>query len=136
MIKILLDKNKKMEPIFKLSIKNSDIAEFPFIKRAIYEGKSLKGEYNYLIPIRFFKPIINKLNKDKFEIDKNSITYYLEFSDDYDEKYYYITEANSAYMKKWRLEGCPNIYKIILDKDKKNIISDIAFSKNGRIILT
>ncbi|NLK94153.1 MAG: hypothetical protein GX275_03015 [Clostridiales bacterium] len=134
MIKILLEKNKRCEPIFKLSLSEKEILELPFIKRAIMEGKSLKGKYNYVIPIRFFQPIFNNLNKEKFEIDEKSINYFLEFSDDYDERYYYITEANGTYMRKWREEGCPTIYKILINKESKEITKEVAFQRINRII--
>ncbi|MGG7177622.1 hypothetical protein ACQPU1_08525 [Clostridium paraputrificum] len=129
MIRIKLEKNKRNEPIFKIGINDKDLEEYKFLKRGLLEGKSLKGRYNYQVPIRFFEPIIRNLDPENIALDKNSLLYFLEFSDDYDENYYYKTEADARYMKKWRDEGCPNIYKIMLDKDKCTISKEIAFKR-------
>ena len=37
-------------------------------------------------------------------------------------------------MKKWREEGCPNIYKIEIDKEKCILKKEIAFKKKKRIL--
>lgn len=129
MIKIKLEKNKKDEPVFKLFIKDDELEDYKFIRRALLEGKTIKGTYNYQVPVRFFEPIFRNINSKELKIDKKSLTYYLEFSDQYDEKYYYKTEATPAFMKKWREEGCPNIYKINLDIEQGTISKEIAFRK-------
>lgn len=134
MIKIKLESNKRNEPLFKIQIKEKDFEKHKFIKRALMEAKSIKGRYNYLVPLRFFEPIINNISLNDFEIDKKSILFYLEFSDDYDEKYYYKTKADALYMKKWREEGCPNIFKINIDLESKKITKEIAFQKLNRIM--
>ena len=112
MIKIKIDKNKANEPVFKLNFKNLNEKESRLLKRALIEGKEIKGLYKYNIPLRYLLPIIKNLDKDNIKIDKYSKLSYLEFSDDFDENYYYILEANAKFMKKWREEGCPNIFKI------------------------
>lgn len=127
MIKIKLEKNKREELIFKLSLKDEDIKTNNILKRVIFESKKVKGEYNYKVPMRFFE-IILKTIKEK-EVDKDSIMSFLEFSDAYDDKYYYKTEANASYMKKWREEGCPNIYKVEIDKDTLKINKKLAFKR-------
>ncbi len=118
MVKIKLEKNQKNEPVFKLNIKEEEIDNYRFLKRALLEGKAIRGRYNYEVPIRFFEPIFK----------------YFEFSDEYDERYYYKTEVNAKYMKKWREEGCPNIYKIEIDKEKCILKKEIAFKKIERIL--
>ena len=60
MIAIKLEKNKRNEPILKLRVTEEDLKDKSFLKRALMEGRSLKGEYNYKVPIRFFLPIIHK----------------------------------------------------------------------------
>ena len=35
-------------------------------------------------------------------------------------------------MKKWREEGCPNIYKIEIDKEKYTLTKEMAFKKIER----
>ena len=129
MIKIKLEKNKKREPVFKLSINEKNIEKYKFIRRASMEGKELKGTYNYEIPIRYFEPIFNNINSEEIRLDKRSIMQYLEFSDEYEDKYYYITEADARYMRKWREEGCPNIYKVTIDHENCIINKEIAFRK-------
>ena len=130
MIKLKLEKNYRNQPTLKLSIKDEDLESHRMIKRALLESKKItKGEYNYNIPIRFFEPIFKNTNKCELDIDSKSISSFLEFSDDYDEKYYYISEANSTYMKKWRQEGCPYIYRISIDLENKILHKDIIFKK-------
>ena len=133
MVKFKIDKNKKNEPLFKLEIKDEDIAKYRFIKRAIMESKKIKGRYNYQVPIRFFEVILKNIPNDDIEIDKNSILESFEFSDDYDENYYYILEVNPKYMKYWRSEGCPNIYKISIDYNLKELKKQLTFKKISKI---
>ena len=61
MVKIKLEKNQKNEPVFKLNIKEEEIDNYRFLKRALLEGKSIRGRYNYEVPIRFFEPIFRNL---------------------------------------------------------------------------
>lgn len=129
MIKIKLEKNRKHEPIFKLNIKEEELDKYRFLKRALFESKKIKGRYNYEVPLRFFEPILRNISSNEIKVDKFSIDYYLEFSDEYDEKYYHKTEANALFMKKWRLEGCPNIYKVIINKEEGTLSKELAFKK-------
>ncbi|MBW6410461.1 hypothetical protein [Clostridium weizhouense] len=128
MIKVKLEKNKQNKIIFKLKIKSIDENNLLF-KRAIIEGKKIKGRYNYEIPLRFFVPIFRNINKEELVLDIDSILSYLEFSDFYDEKYYNETEVNINYMKKWREEDCPNIYRVTIDKENYSIKKDVVFKK-------
>ena len=131
MIKIKLEKNKSGKIIFKLKIddKNKDNVLF---KRALMESKSLKEQarYDYEVPLRFFIPICNNVDKENLKLDKKSIISYLEFSDYYDQNYYTDTEATAKYMKKWREEGCPDIYKITIDEESYEITKEVIFKRN------
>lgn len=133
MIKVKIDKNKRGEPIFKLGYKTLDEKETKFLRRAIMEGKEISGMFKHEIPLRFFIPIFNNLDKENIIIDRHSKLEYLEFSDFYDEKYFYSFEVTPKYMKKWREEGCPNIFKVQIDKDSMLIKKEIIFKKISRI---
>lgn len=129
MISIKLKVNKQHKPVFVIKIDNSDIEKHLFLKRAILEAEKIKGKYNYKINMRYFIPIINNLNKDDFKISKKSATTYFEFSDDMDEKYFYSTIATAKYMKTWREQSCPNIYKVVIDIENKKLEKTVAFKK-------
>ena len=129
MIKIKLEKNRLGEPSFKLGINNIDQDKYIFLKRALMDSKSIKGLYNYLVPLRYFIPIFNNLPKDIIILDKQSILSYLEFSDNFDEKYYYTLVPSAKYMKLWRIENCPNIYRISIDIESLTFDKIIAFKK-------
>ena len=134
MIKVKLERDKSKKILFKLKIQESDMNIL--FKRAIVESKKLKegSRYDYEVPLRFFFPIYKNYDKEKIKIDRYSLTSYLEFSDEFDEKYYNEIEATPKYMKKWREEGCPNIYKITIDKETKEKKKDIAFKKTPVVI--
>ncbi|WP_160683447.1 hypothetical protein [Clostridium sp. C2-6-12] len=131
MIKIKLEKNKSGKIIFKLKIDEKDKDNVLF-KRALMESKSLKekARYDYEVPLRFFIPICNNVDKENLKLDKKSILSYLEFSDYYDQNYYTDTEATAKYMKKWREEGCPEIYKITINEESYEITKEVIFKRN------
>lgn len=131
MIKVKIEKNKSGKIIFKLKIGDKDKDNVLF-KRALMESKSLKekARYDYEVPLRFFVPICNNVDKENLKLDKKSILSYLEFSDYYDENYYADTEATAKYMKKWRDEGCPDIYRITIDQESYEITKEVAFKRN------
>ncbi|WP_294385036.1 hypothetical protein [uncultured Clostridium sp.] len=133
MIKIKIDKNRSNEPIFKLGFKELDEKENRFLKRALMDGKEIKGMYKYEIPLKYLLPIIKNLNKNNIKLDRYSKLAYLEFSDDFDENYYYILEANAKFMRKWREEGCPNIFKVEIDRETLDVKKEIIFKKIDRI---
>lgn len=133
MIKIKLQKDKKKDIIFKIKIAEEDLKLNKNIKRAIMDSKPIKGLYNYEIPLRYFIPISISL-KNNFYIDKSSIFEYLEFFDEYDDVHYFSIKATAGFMKKWRKENCPNIFKVSIDKDTLYIKKEIVFKKN-RILL-
>ena len=130
MIKIKLEKNKSGKIIFKLKIDDNCKGNVLF-KRVIMESKVIKGKstYDYEVPLRFFIPICNNIDKESLKLDKRSILSYLEFSDCYDENYYTEIEASAKYMKKWREEGCPDIYKITIDQESYNVKKEVAFRR-------
>ena len=133
MIKVKIEKNRLNEPIFKLGFKKLNDKEERFLKRALIEGKEISGTYKYEIPLKYFVPIMNNIDKENIKLDRYSKLSFLEFSDDFDEKYFYIWEANAKYMKKWREEGCPNIFKIEINKDTLEIKKEIIFKKIERV---
>ena len=133
MIKVKIEKNRLNEPIFKLGFKKLNDKEERFLKRALIEGKQISGTYKYEIPLKYFVPIMNNIDKENIKLDRYSKLSFLEFSDDFDEKYFYILEANAKYMKKWREEGCPNIFKIEINKDTLEIKKEIIFKKIERV---
>lgn len=135
MIKIKIDKNKANEPIFKLGFKELDEKENKFLKRALMDRKEIKGIYKYEIPLKYFLPIIKNLNKNNIKLDRYSKLTYLEFSDDFDENYYYILEANAKFMRKWREEGCPNIFKVEIDRETLEVKKEIIFKKINRVYI-
>lgn len=130
MIKIKLEFSKNKKIIFKVKIDENEKGKVLF-KRALMEGKEIKKNrlYNYEIPLRYFMPICSNIKKEELILDKKSILSYLEFSDYYDEKYYTEVSATPQYMKKWREEGCPDIYKVTIDKDTYEVKKEIAFRK-------
>lgn len=134
MIKVKLEKNKRSEPVFKISLKDEDLDKYRVLKRIIFESRKLKGEYNYNVPMRFFEIFFRTIPKNQIDLYKDSIDFYLEYSDSYDDKYYYRTEANASYMRNWREEGCPIIYKINIDKIDKSINKEIAFKRLSNLI--
>jgi len=129
MIKIKLQKDKNKDIIFKMKITEEELILNKNIKRAIMDSKKIKGLYNYEIPLRYFIPITQTIKKN-FIIDKNSVLEYLEFFDEYDDFHYYSIKANAGFMKKWRKENCPNIFKISIDKDTLDIKKELVFKKN------
>ena len=131
MIKIKLEQNKSGRIVFKLKIDES-YRENVLFKRALMESKILKekSKYDYEVPLRFFIPICNNIDKENLILDKKSILSYLEFSDCYDQNYYTNIDATAKYMKKWRDEGCPNIYRITINQDNYDIKKELVFKKN------
>ena len=127
MIRIKIDKNKKEQPIFKIYIK--DIEGYKFLKRSLLEGKKISGKYNYEIPLRFFVPIFNNINKNEINLDSNSKLEFLEFWDEVEEKYYSTLEVTPKFMKLWREEGCPDIFKVKIHRETLELKKEVVFKK-------
>lgn len=134
MIKIKLEKNKRDDFLVKLKIEDDVIDKYKILKRVILESKKIKGEYNYRVPERFLSIILKSIPKEDIDLDEKSIFSYLEFSDNYDDKYYYALEASARYMKKWREEGCPVIYKVNIEKETASLTKEIAFKRLNKVI--
>lgn len=130
MIKIKLEKNKSGKIIFKLKVVEIDRNNI-LLKRVFMEGKVIKGNirFNYEVLLRFFIFICKNVDKIKFNLDNKSLLFYLEFFDYYDENYYIEVEVIFKYMKKWREEGCLDIYRIIIDKEIYDIKKEVVFKK-------
>lgn len=129
MIKIRIDKNGRGEPIFKIKLEEETIKNNRLLYRGILSGKRISGLYNFEIPMKYFLPIYNNLNKDEIILDTRSIYSYLEFSDEIEENFYYSIIATPKYMKRWREENCQNIYKITINKATKELEKKLAFKK-------
>lgn len=129
MIKIKLEKTKKNNLVFKLGGKESDIGNIRLLKRALMESKKISGRYSYEVPLRYLIPILNNIPKNQIKLDPYSQLYFLEFWDEYEERYYSIIEASPQFMKYWRYEGCPNIFKVMINKDTLEVKKEVAFKK-------
>lgn len=130
MIKIKLDKFKNNNMNFRMDV-SEEFKENVIIKRCLLEARvnnSVK-QYKYLVPMKYLLPVINNFSSEQLKFDKRSLLEFLEFSDEYDENYYYIYKANATYMKKWREEGCPPIYKVIIDVDSKEFKKEVVFER-------
>ena len=129
MIKIKLEKKKVDNPICILSYDTLDSFESRFLRRVLMDSKKTKEDNEYIVPVKYIIPIINNLQKDRLEIDSASERSFLEFSDSFDEKYYYTFETTPKYMKKWREENCPDIFKIVINAELKKITKEVIFKR-------
>lgn len=130
MVKIKLELKKGNKIVFKLDLDDKLKSNILF-KRALIESRinSGKVKYKYDVPLRFFFPIYKNINKENIILDKKSILSYYEFSDEYDERYYTEATITPKYMKKWREESCPEIYKISIDSVTKEVEKEVVFKK-------
>lgn len=130
MIKIKLEKLKNGNIIFRMDI-NDELKENIIIRRCLIECKIKKSvkQYPYVVPMKYLLPIINNFSTNQIKIDKRSLFQFLEFSDEYDENYYYTYKANAPYMKKWREVGCPKIYKITINGECLEVNKEVAFER-------
>ena len=128
MIKIKIEEGKNNLPLFKISLKEEALEKYKFLKRPIMESRKIKGDYNYLIPIRYLLPIVNNIENTDKEIDKSTMDFF-EFWDDFEEKEFTSTLATAKFMKLWRKENCPNIFKIHINKETLLVEKEIAFKK-------
>lgn len=129
MIYIFLENDKRGNIVFKAKI-DDYIKENKIIKRILMESKFLKKESLYNIPVKFLLPLLNNFPKEHLQIDSKSLNTFLEFSDEYDENFYYIYRANSKYMNKWIENGCPKIYRTTINKENLEISKSVAFERN------
>lgn len=129
MIKIKLQKEKNDKVTFKINIKDNELNKYKFIKRALIDGKEIKGKFNYEIPLRYLVPIVKNVKKENLSIDKYSKLEFLEFYDEYEEKHYSSFTATPKFMKLWRQEKCPNIFKIKIDPISFELTKEVVFKK-------
>lgn len=129
MIRIKIQKGKNNNLIFKINIKDEDLNKCIFLRRALLEGKVIKGNFNYEIPLRYLVPIVNNIDKDYLSIDRHSQLEFLEFYDEFEEKYYASFTATPKFMRIWRQERCPNIFKIRINPETLSLSKEIAFKK-------
>ena len=129
MIKIKIQKEKNDNITFKINIKENELNKYKFLKRALMEGKSIKGNFNYEVPLRFLVPIVNNIGKENLAVDRYSKLEFLEFYDEFEEKYYCSLTATPKFMKLWRQEKCPNIFKIKIDPKTLELTKEVAFKK-------
>lgn len=134
MIKLKIECNKQGNLNLKMSLKEELFKDNMIIKRVMLESKPIKGRYNYSIPMKFFIPMFNNLEKQYLKIDSKSIASFLEFSDEYDGQFYYSGEANAKYMKKWRELSCPDIYRVTIDVEAMTLNKELAFKKISSIM--
>lgn len=129
MIKVKVKSNKKNLKYFLLSVSEKDKEKYPFMNRVLIESREVKGRYKYEVPLRFFMPVINNVNKDDMCIDKCSIESYLEFADEEEGEFFYAEVATAKYMRIWREQSCPYIYKIKIDSENNTVTKIVAFKK-------
>lgn len=128
MIYISLQNDKRGNLVFKAKI-DENLKENKMIKRILMESRFLKKESIYNIPMKFLLPLLNNFPKKYLKIDEDSLNSFLEFSDEYDENFYYIYKPNSKYMNKWIENGCPKIYKIVINKETLSLSKTVAFER-------
>lgn len=130
MMRFKIESTENGDLKFRANI-SDDMKENIIIRRALFESRVLKSnkKYPYLIPIKYFFPIIRNLKNNNFEFDKESIETFFEFSDEYEENFFYAAKATAKYMKKWREQGCPKIYKIKINKENGEIKKDFSFER-------
>ena len=125
MIRIRADIDKRYNLYIKLSF-DKELEKNRILKRCLLEGVKIKDKrYEYKVPGKFFLILVNNLKDVK--LHKGNIDSFLEFSDQYDERYFYSEKADAKYMKKWREVGCPKIYKVIIDRENNKIYMELAF---------
>lgn len=128
MINIKLDENKRGKVIFRANIDECH-KDNRILKRALFESRVVNNEFKYNIPMKYFWPIINNVHKELISLSEDSRLEVLEFSDEYEEVYYYNYKATPVYMKKWREEGCPPIFKITINPKDLSVEKKVIFER-------
>jgi hypothetical protein len=121
-----VNKNKRGLLFLELYIKEEE--KDTFIKRLILEGKK-KDKNKYVLPLKYLYPLFKNSKNSDVELEMSSIKEFLEFSDEYEEIYYYKEKADAIYMRLWRENNCPYIYKYTLDVSNNQISKQICFQK-------
>lgn len=130
MLEIKIESDNKGALKFRANV-DEKLKDNMIIKRAIFESRTIKSnkKYPYIIPMKFFIPLIRNISNEFIKLDSESVVSFLEFSDEYEEEIYYNEKATAVYMKKWRDEGCPEIFKIIVDRESLNISKEVVFRR-------
>ena len=130
MLEIKIDSDNKGALKFRANV-DEKLKDNIIIKRAIFESRTIKSnkKYPYIIPMKFFIPLIRNISNEFIKLDSESVVSFLEFSDEYEEEIYYNEKATAIYMKKWRDEGCPEIFKIIVDRESLDISKEVVFRR-------
>ncbi|WP_066872631.1 hypothetical protein [Clostridium mediterraneense] len=130
MLEIKIESDNKGALKFRANV-DEKLKDNMIIKRAIFESRTIKSnkKYPYIIPMKFFIPLIRNINNEFIKLDSESVVSFLEFSDEYEEEIYYNEKATAVYMKKWRDEGCPEIFKIIIDRESLDISKEVVFRR-------
>lgn len=130
MLEIKIESDNKGALKFRANV-DEKLKDNMIIKRAIFESRIIKSnkKYPYIIPMKFFVPLIRNISNEFIKLDSESVVSFLEFSDEYEEEIYYNEKATAVYMKKWRDEGCPEIFKIIVDRESLNISKEVVFRR-------
>ena len=130
MINICLYEDKRGNILFKASI-HDEHKDNLIIKRTLFESRIVKNnkKYPYIIPMKFLLPILNNFNKEYIRFSEDSLSEFLEFADEYEEKFYYTYKATSNYMRNWIEEGCPKIYKVRINMHEISISKEVAFER-------
>lgn len=118
--------NKKGILSLEMIITQEEVDQFT--SRLLLEGKSKKANL-YIIPLKYLYPLSKKMGNKELKFNKDSVTEFLEFSDCYEEKYFYKEKADANYMKLWRENSCPEIYKYTIDIENEKVIKQICFEK-------
>ena len=128
MINIKLDEDKRGKVIFRANIDECH-KEDRILKRALFESRVVNNKFKYNIPMKYFWPILNNMDKKILRLSEDSKKEVLEFADEYEEVYYYSFKATPAYMKKWREEGCPQIFKMTINPEDLSIEKKVIFER-------
>lgn len=130
MLEIKIESDNKGALKFRANV-DEKLKDNMIIKRAIFESRIIKSnkKYPYIIPMKFFIPLIRNISNEFIKLDSESVVSFLEFSDEYEEEIYYNEKATAVYMKKWRDEGCPEIFKIIVDRESLDISKEVVFRR-------
>lgn len=125
-MKLKVEKNKRGNLFLELTVEEEE--KDTFVTRVILEGKKI-SDNRYFIPLKYLYPLFKNIRSGKVILDPSSILEFLEFSDDYEENYYYKEKADASYMKLWRENSCPVIYKYTIDYVDNNVNKQICFQK-------
>ena len=130
MLEIKIESDNKGALKFRANV-DEKLKDNMIIKRAMFESRTIKSnkKYPYIIPMKFFVPLIRNISNEFIKLDSESVVSFLEFSDEYEEEIYYNEKATAVYMKKWRDEGCPEIFKIIVDRESLDVSKEVVFRR-------